>query len=455
MRQFSRPVLVLCALLAGPVRGQGEPRNVILMIADGCGFNHILAADYFEHGRTGAQVYETFPVVRAVSTVSQGRRYDPEAYWDTGVAVEDHPTDSAAAVTALTTGHKSGNGALCVLEDGARTATLVERMEAKGRATGVVTTVPFCHATPAGTTVACADRDRYEDIARDMLLASPVDVIMGAGHPLFDRRGDPAVRPDYRYVGGPQVWTALQAGTAGGDADDDGRPDPWTFVDTLEGFRALGSGATAPRVLGLVRVRETLQLDRAGDKAAAPGIVAPLSGLPDLAVLARGALNVLDGHPGGFFLLIEGGAVDWASHRNQSGRMLEEMADFNRAVAAVVEWIAGNGGWAQNLLVVTADHETGYLSGPWPEGEGPAACRVRHPLENRGPGQVPGMRWNSGDHTTSLVPFFAAGPGSEKFAADPKDPKDPDDPDDPVRGPYFDNTRVGQILGEIADEHRR
>jgi alkaline phosphatase len=166
--------------------------------------------------------------------------------------------------------------------------------------------------------------------------------------------------------------------------------------------------------------------------------------VPDLATLARGALNVLDERPGGFFLLIEGGAVDWASHRNQSGRMLEEMIDFNRAAAAVAEWVERNGGWEMNLMVVTADHETGYLSGPWPAGEPPAPCRSRHPLANRGKGQVPDMRWNSGDHTTSLVPFFAAGRGSGKFAAAAAQM-------DSVRGPYFDNTQVGRILGEIAD----
>lgn len=444
MRPYPSLVLLLCALAAHPACAQGEPRNVILMIADGCGFNHVLAADYYQYGRAGAQIYESFPVTCAVSTVAEGRSYESGAFWSTAGAVADHPTDSAAAITALTTGRKTRNGALCVLGDGRRLATLVERMEAGGRATGVVTTVPFCHATPAGTVVACADRDRYGEIARGILLASAVDVIMGAGHPLFDRAGEPARRPDFTYVGGQEVWAALRAGTAGGDADGDCWPDPWTFIDTLEQFQALGEGSVPPRVMGLARVRETLQQERAGAASAAPGAVPPLAAVPDLTTLARGALNVLDGHTGGFFLLIEGGAVDWASHRNQSGRMLEEMIDFNRAAAAVVDWVGRNGGWDQNLVVVTADHETGYLSGPWPEGNPSASCRLRHPLANRGQGQVPDMRWNSGEHTTSLVPFFAAGRGSEKFAAAASQV-------DSVRGPYFDNTQVGRILGEIAD----
>ncbi len=51
------------------------------------------------------------------------------------------------------------------------------------------------------------------------------------------------------------------------------------------------------------------------------------------------ALNVLDEDSDGLFLMVEGGAVDWASHANQSGRMIEEMLDFNAAVQEIIRWV--------------------------------------------------------------------------------------------------------------------
>jgi alkaline phosphatase len=106
-------------------------------------------------------------------------------------------------------------------------------------------------------------------------------------------------------------------------------------------------------------------------------------------------------------------------------------------------WVESHGGWQENLLVITADHETGYLTGPAPlDGVWPA-CRLKVPLEPRGKGRLPGMVLNGNSHTNSLVPLFAAGPGSEALAARAVGR-------DPVRGPYLDNTDIGSVLQEMA-----
>ncbi len=82
--------------------------------------------------------------------------------------------------------------------------------------------------------------------------------------------------------------------------------------------------------------------------------------------------------------MVEGGAVDWAAHANQSGRVIEEEIDFNHSVEAVVEWVEKNSNWGETLVIVTGDHETGYLTGP---GSDPAWM----PLVNNGAGYLPGM----------------------------------------------------------------
>ena len=121
--------------------------------------------------------------------------------------------------------------------------------------------------------------------------------------------------------------------------------DPWTLIERRTDFQQLAVGATPQRLLGIPQVAKTLQQGRSGDPHARPYAVPLLKTVPTLTVMTRAALNVLDNDPDGFFLMIEGGAVDWASHDNQSGRMLEEQLDFDRTVAAVVRWVENHSSW--------------------------------------------------------------------------------------------------------------
>ena len=144
---------------------------------------------------------------------------------------------------------------------------------------------------------------------------------------------------------------------------------------------------------------------------AAPYTVPMNANVPDLATMTKGALNVLDANRKGFFLMVEGGAVDWAGHANQPGRTIEEQVDFNEAVAAVCRWVRRNSNWDETLVIVTGDHETGYLWGPG-SGADATGKGTWVPLVNNGEDAVPGMQFNSGDHTNSLIPFFAKGEGA-------------------------------------------
>lgn len=447
----NRPLTATLLLLAltGPAPDAAAtgaptvPRNIILMIGDGCGFSHLQAGALWRDGADRFPELAQLPVQLAVATFAEGGRYDAEAYWAQGPAGQP-ATDSAAAITALTTGRRTRNGRLAVTGEGEPLRTIVAAMERGGRATGLVTSVQLAHATPAGCAVNGEDRGRYLEISRDLLTRSPLDVLMGAGHPLFDRQGRPAAQADYRYVGGQDTWDGLQAGTAGGDADGDGWPDSWRLLEDPEEIRALAAGATPPRLLVVARVRETLQQQRAGDRQAPPFAEPPLAGVPSLAEMTRGALNVLDEDQDGFFLMVEGGAIDWASHDRQPGRLIEEVVGFVEAVATVQDWIAAHGGWERNLLVVTADHETGYLGGPAPLSEPPPGCLASLPLEPRGRGALPGLRFNAGDHTNALVPLLAAGVGVDRFQMAATG-------SDPVRGPWLENVAIGALLQEIAD----
>lgn len=420
-----------------------RPRNVILMISDGQGFNGWLATDYYVRGEAGTEPYMrarpdgATPYVGAMATgslqvlnaegaptrniadVRSVRRmgYDPVGRWNDFGSVRE-ATDSAAASTVLHTGRRTANGRLGLAWDGeTRLASIAAVARRRGMAAGAVSSVQFAHATPAGVGAQVRMRNQYGEIARQML-DGRLDVVMGAGHPLFDDDGRPVdadAVPDeaYEWVGGREHFERLLAEgrTSGG----------LTLIQDRVAFERLAQdgplrGGEAGRVAGIVPVRQTLQFNRATGAA-------PIETVPDLATLSRAALNQLAGDPDGFFVMIEGGAVDWANHANDAERMLEEHADFNAAVAAVVEWVETHSSWDDTLLIVTADHETGMIWGPgaWTDvnndrvfGAGDVFHDYVLPVNN-GQGRAPDLVYGSGGHTSELVPLFALGVGSSLF----------------------------------------
>lgn len=477
------------ALVTPALAQSAGAKNVIVMISDGIAFNGWLAADYFQ-GKAGSQSYQvtrpdgTEPVLFGSATfalnlidasgriladsaaletvagvVEQG--YDPMTRWSefyrtfrndfppVGIKYTSY-ADSAAAGTALFTGYKTANGRINTNWDGTIVyPTIAEIADAQGRATGAVTTVQTTHATPAAVASHTISRNNTVLIFNE-LLASGLDVIMGAGHPDFDRSGRPVEPtvvasndPNYseemfvqeenrfQFVGGSDTWARLTS--------EEGL-NGFAFIDEKSDFEALAAGENLPeKVVGIVRAHRTTQTDREGwPEADTPSGMAFIDTVPSLATMTVGALNMLGRNENGFFLMSEGGAVDWMGHSNNMPRYIEEQIDFNLAVDAVIEWVEANSSWDETLLIVTSDHDCG---GIWGEGTwtnsvgGPVAASMSEAdilaarfnpaedtfhefraVQNRGEGALPGFQWSSGEHTNELVPLWALGVGSEKFA---------------------------------------
>jgi alkaline phosphatase len=415
-----------------------KPKNIILFIGDGYGFNHMLAADYYQYGKTGQQSYQKFPICCAMSTYpAGGYGYDPVKAWSSFTYVKKKYTDSAAAGTALACGVKTRNGILGMDSSYTRVTNATEKMREFGKATGVVTSVQFYHATPACFVAHDSSRSNYLHIINQMIYQSELAVIMGCGHPLYDDHGK-AKNTSYN----DSVWQEIVAQKAGNDIDGDGLKDVWTFIEKREDFQRLISGETPQRVLGVAHNNSTLQSSRPDSPNALPYELPFIESVPTLKEMTQAAINVLDNNPEGFFLMVEGGAIDWAAHGNNSTRVIEESIAFNEAIEAAVSWIEANSNWNETLVIITADHETGYLTGPGSGQWDSTAADSMHlwqPLTNNGKNNLPGMEWHSGSHTNSLVPFFAKGAGSKVF-------KHFADETDPVRGKYLDNTEVAQAL---------
>ncbi|WP_448855524.1 alkaline phosphatase [Corynebacterium camporealensis] len=447
MRNFSFARRLGAAAIAGSVITAGVvapasaqesagPKNIIYMIGDGMGYNHVAYNNLFETGQSkylvdgefsaegpqeiegeSVQAYEDFNHL-AMSTYSHGGTYDPEQAWATHDYVnEGIITDSAAASTAMATGAKVENGRIGVNNYGHKLESMSERAKKLGKAAGVVSSVPFSHATPAGFAAHNPDRNAYAEITNEML-DSDLDLVMGAGHPLYDDSNNLLDTPEYGYIDKEDF-----------DRLSNGETD-WNFFDTTEDFEQLANGQVEPdqKYWGTPQVASTLQQGR--DGSGETPYSDPRNDVVDLATMTTGALNVLGQEEEGFSVMIEGGAIDWTGHANDSAREIEEMQDFNASVDAAIEWVDQNSNWDETLLIVTADHETGYLSGPdetekWNAQQGEA-------------GQLPEHEWYSGDHTNQLVPFFFKGAGSADLEAKVKGT-------DPVRGDYLDNTAVANL----------
>jgi alkaline phosphatase len=434
-----------------------QPRNIIIFISDGMGYNHIKATNYYTYGKDNAQVYEqgdwvryamaTYPAVISTSNndtvFSSG--YNPQLASKDPEYFKKGYTDSGAAGTALSTGIKVYNGSIGLGVKGDTLVHMTQAAKAIGKSAGVVSSVQLSHATPAAFSAHNQHRNNYDQIARYMFFKTQLDVIMAAGNPDFDNDGK-AVTSDARYVGGQQVWDMLKANdnrvefpTSLGtfrvkDVDGDGTPDPWTLIQSREEFRNMATGNTPRRVLGVAHAHTTLRQGRTKVEGHTMPFQTPINeSVATLQDMTLAALNVLSKNPKGFFVMVEGGAVDWASHDNNSVRKIEEQTDFNNAVSAAVEWVEKYSSWDETLIIVTSDHECGYLTGP---GEpNPVFAAVT----NNGKGNMPGMTWQYGNHTNFLVPFFAKGPGAEYFAIMA-------DEHDPIYGPFIQNTAIANLV---------
>ncbi len=421
-----------------PVSGpMSRPTAIVLLIADGGGFNQFKASTFYGRGSSPAPAFGRFHIALAVTTFPAGGSYDPERAWIEFYYPPVNPTDSAAAATALATGRKTANGRIATDAHGASLETVLERAESVGMLTGIVTSVPLSHATPAAFAAHTVARTDYAAISSQMVFASGLDVLMGCGDPETDNDGN-RLSGAFRYDWIPEsVWTALLSGTAANDRDSDGDGDPWVLVRDASSIEALARSSAFSHVIAVPATHDTLQERRAGDSAADAFSVPFSDAVPSLAEMTVSALNLLSRGGDSFFLVVEGGAIDWANHSNLSGRMIEETTAFERTVEATLDWLEAAGRADDTLVVVTADHESGYLLGP---GSGPSGFFA---VVNGGTGAMPGLQWNSTGHTNSLVPFFARGPNARHFANDISG-------FDSRRGWYVDNAAIGtRLIGMI------
>lgn len=233
-------------------------------------------------------------------------------------------TDSSAAATAIACGEKTRNSMVGVRPDGSRLESVAEFAKKKGLKVGIMTTVTIVHATPACFYAHNKSRGCSYQIALD-LVASGFDYFAGGGvYDAFDDKKDPKYR-------GNVFDLARSAGYA-------------VNLDDRAAWSALKPGSKSWSVFGSHGMQFSIDAD--GTQ-------------PTLAELVKKGVEVLD-NPKGFFLMCEGGKVDYAGHANDAATDLREVLALDDAVKVALKFQDLHPD--ETLVIVTGDHETGGLS---------------------------------------------------------------------------------------------
>ena len=295
--------LAVALLWFSPAAAEGiGPKNLILLIGDGMGFEQVKAANYYNGGTL---VMETLPYQGDCTTHS----------------ANSSVTDSAASGTAIATGYKVNNGVISEARPanpdygyGEPMQTLLEYYEAEGKSTGLVTTTYVTHATPAAFGAHEPSRNNTANIATDYVTQSRPNVLLGGGG------------------NGMSVSGAAAAG--------------YTVVTDAAGMLALDT-STETMVSGQFGSGHMrYEYDGVGSQ-------------PHLSQMTATALDILDNDADGFFLMVEGGRIDHAGHSNDIRRNVTETLEFDNSVEVAMNWATGR---TDTLILVTADHETGGLT---------------------------------------------------------------------------------------------
>ena len=311
---------VLCTLFCF-----AELKYVFYFIGDGMGSNQVVVSEMYYAALQGQPLgrvqtlMTTFPFSGNASTYSASN----------GI------TDSAAAGTCLATGSKTTNGTLGLDPDGKRLTTIAEELKAQGWGIGIMTTVAIDHATPAAFYAHVPQRDSYYKIGKQ-LCSSEFDFFGGAGfhHP----QGKHDDKPDNLY---------RMAENAG-----------YTVVHGMDEL----AGMPVSRYAEISKLILVQKDDDQGSKHGSnlSYAIDRKEGDLTLAQIVSTAIPFLEARHDRFFMMVEGGMIDYACHGDDAATAIGEVWDMNEAMKEAYAFYEQHPD--ETLILVTADHETGGLA---------------------------------------------------------------------------------------------
>ena len=301
-----------------------QAKYVFYFIGDGMGSNQVLGAEMYRSALQGEPLgrvqtlMTTFPYSGHASTYSKSN----------GI------TDSAAAGTCLATGTKTRNGMLGLDQDSAHLTTIAEELKAQGWGIGIMTTVAIDHATPAAFYAHVPARNSYYKIGKQ-LCESQFDFFGGAGFHHPQGKHDDKKENLYRM--------AEQAGYTIAH----GYQEAQTIVENQK--------AEVERLI-LVQKGDTGMVH--GDNL--PYAIDRKEGDLTLKEIVGTAIPFLNKRYDRFFMMVEGGMIDYACHGDDAATAFGETWDMDEAMRVAYAFYQAHPD--ETLIIVTADHETGGLA---------------------------------------------------------------------------------------------
>lgn len=373
---------------------QEIPKYVFLFIGDGMSYNNVaLAESYlsYKNGKLGGEqlLFTTFPYQGCATSHSADRRV----------------TDSSASGTAISTGAKTNNAMVGVDPEGNALKSMSYEFQEMGYNVGIVTSVPINHATPSSFYARNNSRYDYYTIS-EQLPESGFQYYAGSG--MIDYFGT----EDNRRTSSAEML------------EEKGINVCFSIDEAKETIR------NNDRML----VCQPYNKEKEAANYAAGG-AAPEGHILLTEFLELGLERLTDKKP--FFIMCEGGEIDWSAHSNKTMPTIFSIFEFNKAIERAYEFYKAHPN--ETLIVVTADHGTGGVSMT----EDPTwevmdsiwvASGMKNELnskENRKMNEENNIDWATTHHTGEPVPVYAIGKGAEKFTG------------------RMDNTDIkGKILGK-------
>ena len=288
-------------------------KNIIFMIPDGGGMTAFNLADAVKQaGGFNEDVFQRTPI-------EKGPMY-AKKYWvgaEQTYSASSKTTDSAAGGTALATGHKTNNGYIGITPDAIPVANLVEAAQYAGKNTGIVVTYEWTNATPATFGAHDISRKNTAPLAEQMVNQG-IDVVMGApagAYSTYSYCSDEAIEAlGYEIMTSNEDLLTVQAGDR-----------LWSKFPNLLAY-------------------DTTSANRS-EKT------------PTLKEMTQAAITALnDDNENGFFLMVEGSAVDGGGHDNSGKAQVGEFMAFDTACQVALEFAEGRD---DTVVIIAPDHDTG------------------------------------------------------------------------------------------------
>jgi len=334
-------VLMACTALAFTVGAQEavsapgpQPKYVFFFLGDGMSNSQIQATEAYLTTVNGGSAMKATDLLKPANRLNMSKM--PEQGMQTTFDSFALMTDSASSATAFACGLKTVSGTIGMDETKTNSyKSIAQLAHEKGIKVGVITSVSLDHATPAAYYASVASRGYMNNIATQM------------------------ANTGYEFFGGG----GLVSPTAATSAKDTGN-DVLSLLDT-NGYQIKNTRAD---ILNLKTVPQDKvvcinpALD--GSKAMPYAIDkddAPYTDNLTLAEMTDVAISNLSNDPTkGFFIMVEGGKIDWAGHANDAMANIGDMIDFDNAVGEALEFYAQHP--SETLIIVTGDHETGGMT---------------------------------------------------------------------------------------------